>query len=67
MNENLLRMTRELRLSGMGSSLDLRIQEARGGNLDYEEFLELVLQDEINVRHSGMIKRRIKNARIKHI
>ena len=62
MNENLLRMTRELRLSGLGSSLDLRIQEARGGNLDYEEFLELVLQDEINVRHSRMIKRRIKNA-----
>jgi DNA replication protein DnaC len=51
-----------LRLSGLASSLDLRLQEARGNNLAHEEFLELLLQDELNVRHQRMIARRNKTA-----
>ena len=47
---NLYQALSKLRLSGLASSLDLRLQEAIGNNLAHEEFLELVLQDELNVR-----------------
>ena len=52
----------KLRLSGLATTLDLRLQEARGNNLTHEEFLELLLQDELNVRHQRMISRRSKAA-----
>jgi len=41
---------RLLRLSGLGRSLPVRLQEAAANRLDYGEFLELILQDELNVR-----------------
>lgn len=53
---------RKLRLSGLAASLDLRLREARGNNLDHLEFLELLLQDELNVREQRMIDRRTKTA-----
>ena len=59
---NLQHSLRKLRLSGLASSLDLRLREARGNNLDHLEFLELLLQDELNVRHQRMIERRTKSA-----
>jgi DNA replication protein DnaC len=63
MNHPSLQQTlQKLRLSGLASTLDLRLQEARGNNLAHEEFLELLLQDELNVRHQRMIARRDKAA-----
>jgi len=63
MNHPQLHQTlKQLRLSGLASSLDLRLQEARGNNLAHEEFLELLLQDELNVREQRMITRRTKGA-----
>lgn len=63
MNNTQLRQTLQaLRLSGLASSLDLRLREAKGNNLSHEEFLELILQDELNVRHQRMIERRTKTA-----
>lgn len=59
---NLLHALRTLRLSGLASSLDLRLREARGNNLDHAEFLELILQDELNIRDQRMIERRTKSA-----
>jgi len=59
---NLQHSLRKLRLSGLASSLDLRLREARGNNLDHLEFLELLLQDEMNVRRQRMIERRTKAA-----
>lgn len=53
---------RTLRLSGLLSSLELRIQEAESNRLPYGQFLELVLQDEINVREQRTIARRNKAA-----
>jgi hypothetical protein len=55
---NLQHTLRKLRLSGLASSLDLRLREARGNNLDHLEFLELLLQDELNVRRQRMVERR---------
>lgn len=63
MNKAQLRQTlQSLRLSGLASSLDLRLREARSNSLSHEEFLELILQDELNVRHQRMIERRTKIA-----
>ncbi len=42
---------RQLRLSGRSQTLDVRLQEAAAGRLGHGEFLELILQDELNVRH----------------
>lgn len=52
----------KLRLSGLLSSLDLRLQEAQSNRLAYAEFLEIVFQDELNMREQRLIARRNKAA-----
>lgn len=44
MNDRLLSALRQLRLSGLAETLDVRLQEAAGHQLSHAEFLELVLQ-----------------------
>lgn len=53
---------RQLRLSGLSQTLDVRLQEAAAGRLGHAEFLELILQDELNVRHQRQMERRTKAA-----
>ena len=60
--QNLNHYLNALRLSGMAQSLELRIQEARSNQLDPSEFLELILQDEINIRNQRLIERRTRAA-----
>src|SRR5690348_7047436 len=62
MNERLQSALRQLRLSGLAGSLDIRLQEATGHQLSYAEFLELILQDELLVRQERQIERRVKAA-----
>ena len=62
-----MKTLRELRLSGLADSLDIRLQEAAGHRLNHAEFLELILQDEIQVRHERMIKRRVKQAMFREL
>ncbi len=62
MNRTLTEYARRLRLSGLLASLELRLQEAATHQLPHEQFLELVFQDEINVRHQRQIDRRVKAA-----
>ena len=62
MNERLLSALRELRLSGLAQSLEVRLQEAAGHQLSHAEFLELILQDELLVRQERQIARRVKAA-----
>lgn len=59
---NIKQLARTLRLSGLLSSLEMRLQEASGHRLPHEQFLELVLQDEANVRQQRTIARRRKAA-----
>ncbi len=60
---NQLRTTlRQLRLSGLLETLDARLAEAAGSRLGHTEFLELILQDELNVRHQRQMARRTKAA-----
>lgn len=62
MNVALVKMARQLRLGGLIETLDVRLQEAVGNNLAHDEFLELILQDELNIRQQRLIGRRIKTA-----
>ena len=62
MNDRLQSALRKLRLSGLAQSLDVRLQEAAGHGLTHAEFLELILQDELFIRHERQIARRIKTA-----
>lgn len=62
MNQNLVQSARQLRLSGLISSLELRLEEARTHQLPHEQFLELVFQDELNIRQQRLIDKRRKAA-----
>jgi len=53
---------KQLRLSGLARSLSLRLQEAAANRLSHEEFLENLLQDELNVRQERFLSRRTKAA-----
>jgi DNA replication protein DnaC len=62
MNDSLVTALRKLRLSGLLQALEVRLQEAAGNNLGHAEFLELLVQDELNVRQQRLIARRTKAA-----
>jgi len=58
MTPNLREACRQLRLSGLAASLDLRLQEATSHQLSHAQFLELLFQDELNVRAQRQLERR---------
>ena len=62
MKETLETALKKLRLSGLASTLDVRLQEAKASRLNHAEFLELALQDELVVRKERRIARRTKAA-----
>src|SRR6056297_2737592 len=62
MNESLLSTLKQLRLSGMAETLEVRLHEAQSSHLTYAEFLELVMQDEMLVRGDRKLARRLKAA-----
>jgi DNA replication protein DnaC len=62
MRPSLHQYLRQLRLSGLAQSLEVRLSEAAGNHLDHAEFLELILQDELAVRGSRQIERRVRAA-----
>jgi DNA replication protein DnaC len=67
MNTQLAQSLRRLRLSGLLSSLEVRLQEAQGNSLSHAEFLELVVADELAVREDRAIARRVKAARFRDL
>jgi DNA replication protein DnaC len=70
MRPSLLQTLKQLRLSGLAQSLQVRLAEAAGNKLDHAEFLELILQDELNVRSSRLVSRRVRTAcfgEVKHL
>jgi DNA replication protein DnaC len=62
MNDPLAKALKQLRLSGLLESLEVRLQEAASHHLTHAEFLELILQDELVVRSDRLLKRRVKAA-----
>ena len=67
MRPSLHEALKKLRLSGLAASLDVRLTEARGNHLQHEEFLELLLADELAVRTSRLVERRIRAAMFREI
>jgi DNA replication protein DnaC len=61
-NSTLKQHAHTLHLSGLLESLELRLQEAEANRLPYAQFLELLFQDELNIRHQRLINRRHKLA-----
>lgn len=64
-NATLTDSLKKLRLSGIRETLDVRLQEASANRLNHLEFLELVLQDELAIRHNRLVDRRTKAARFR--
>jgi len=62
MNQTVTTTLRQLRLSGLAQTLEVRLQEAASNRLSHSEFLELILQDELNIRNQRMMERRNKAA-----
>jgi DNA replication protein DnaC len=59
---NLDSALKQLRLSALAQTLPVRLQEAAGNRLSHAEFLELILQDELNIRAQRKITRRTQAA-----
>jgi hypothetical protein len=67
MNDRLRSALKQLRLSGLADTLEVRLQEAAGHQLTHAEFLELILQDQLLVREQRLIGRRVKAAAFKEL
>ena len=57
-------VSRHLRLSGMAEALPGRLQQALGASLPHQEFLELLVEDELARRADRLFARRLKQAGI---
>ena len=58
---------KQLRLSGLSQTLDVRLQEAAANRLSHAEFLELLCQDELNIRQQRKMERHTKLADFRHL
>jgi hypothetical protein len=56
MNPSIQTALRQLRLSGMLQSLDVRLQEAAGHSLTHAEFLELICRRNPRVRKDRQMR-----------
>ena len=61
--EQLQYQLKSIRLSAMAEALPVRIQEARANELPHLEFLDLLVQDELDKRKERLLNRRLKAAR----
>lgn len=55
-------LLKKLKLSGILSTLPDRVSYAAGNKLTHQEFLELILSDELERRRHGALERRLHNA-----
>ena len=67
MNTHLDSNLRQLRLPGMRQNLAIRMIEAQSAQLGYEQFFELLVQDELALRSDRKIARALKSARFKNL
>lgn len=67
MNQQLKVNLKRLKLSGLLATLEMRLNEAVSNQLSHDEFLELILNDEIAVREDRAITRRVNAARFRDL
>ncbi len=65
MNDSLRSALKQLRLSGLLESLEVRRHEAAGNGLHHAEFLEIIVHDELAVRADRQLQRRVKAAQFR--
>jgi len=66
LKEDLSRVLKKLRLSGLSQTLDLRTQQAADDNLAHTEFLYRLLNDEVERRDSKQLDVRMRRANFEH-
>ena len=64
--EDLVRVLKRLRLSGVLQTMDLRVRDAMDGALSYDEFLRRILRDELDRRDGKQVDHRIRRAGFEH-
>lgn len=62
MKDTLVGALKKLRLSGLLEGLEVRLHEAQSHGLSHQEFLELIVQDELAIRTDRRRARRVKAA-----
>jgi DNA replication protein DnaC len=67
MTESVRVALKQLRLSGLLESLDVRLQEAAANGLNHVEFLEIALHDELAVRADRQLQRRVQAAQFREL
>ena len=67
MNPTLISKLKHLRLSGMAEALAVRLAQAEAAPLPHLEFLELLVEDELNRRADRLFSRRLKQGEIVQI
>lgn len=60
--EQMQNTLKNLRLGGMARTLPMRVQEAKANDLDYVEFFDRLLSDELTRRKDNLLNRRLKAA-----
>lgn len=63
MNDAMLSKLKQLKLSGISKTIDMRNEQALKDNMSYMEFMELLISDEFNNRQNNGIKRRVQKAK----
>ncbi len=63
MNTHLESALKQLRLPGMRENLAIRLQEAQAAQLGHEQFLEMLVHDELALRNDRKTARELKTAR----
>jgi DNA replication protein DnaC len=64
--EQLIPVLKKLRMSGVLQTLDLRARQAADDNLNFEEFLHLLLSDEVERREAKQLQIRLRRAQFEH-
>jgi DNA replication protein DnaC len=65
--ETLQQSFKNLRLGGMANNLPMRYQEAKSHELDYLDFIDNLVNDELARRQDNLLNRRIKLARFPYM
>jgi hypothetical protein len=57
-NDAMLLKLKQLKLSGIAKTIDMRNEQALKDNMSYMEFMELLISDEFNNRQNNAIKKK---------
>ena len=64
--EDIVPVLKKLRLSGVLQTLELRTRQAADDSQPYEEFLYLLLSDEVERREAKQLQMRLRRAQFEH-